>query len=134
MAKLFEQHTLVKTFEAGGAISEKTFVKLETSGDPAEVVTCGAGEVAIGVALDDADEGDYIRVLLIGVTTVVRGETAVTAGKRLVSGASGVAVPMGTGAGTYNIIGTALGNPAAEDEEFPALIASSVYVDTDTDT
>lgn len=130
MAKLFELHPLIKSFVAGEDVSEKTAAKLETSGDPAEVVTAGAGEAAIGIFLESAEEGAMVRVLLIGITTMIRGSSAITAGTRIVAAASGHAAPMGTGAGTYNLIGTALGNPGATGEEFPVLVNPTAYVDT----
>lgn len=90
--------TLDQSFGATTAIVPGRFVKIT---GPYTVAQAGAGEAAIGVALEEFDpqvDGRHggVAVRLLGVASVIAG-AAITAGQALEVDAQGRAVPLATG-------------------------------------
>ena len=83
-----EEINLTKTYIAGGVIVNNTFVKLDANG---EVLTCGAGEQAKGVAMESAVEDAGVSVALMNAGNIVqvRSGAAVTQGAQVSSNAAG---------------------------------------------
>ncbi len=113
------QNIYTRTFKVAPntTILKGTFVKLDSNGN---VVPAGAGEAAIGVALEDYNptggSAPYVwpnrtgvAVRLIG-TALVEAGAALTAGARVASDANGKAKGAGTGEA---VLGVALKGAAA---------------------
>lgn len=83
--------TKLQTYTAGAAIITNVFVKLDSNGD---IVTCGAGEQAIGVSMEAiaSGKGGAIALLNAGNSVQVASGAAVTAGAKVASDAAGKAV------------------------------------------
>lgn len=121
MAELMLKRCLDSPFIAYGDISMNQVVKIVTGTDPVKVDVAGAGD-GIGVAMNDAAEGEVVNVMLLGIHPVARGSEAITAGEKIISAANGQTAQSDTG----NILGTALGTPSATGEFYPALINPSI--------
>lgn len=78
------------TFKAGGTITGKTFVKF--GADDQTVVAAGAGERAIGIAVEDSVSGDMVEVHLFGGGSKLKLAGTVTRGMFLKSDAAGKGV------------------------------------------
>lgn len=79
------------TAEATGAVTARKFVKISgnrTAGGNLAVTAAAAGDRALGVAADDAEAGQLVRVARGGVVKVIAAGTV----------AAGAAVQVGTGA------------------------------------
>ena len=68
------EQNIVKSYIAGGTITEFAFVKLATDGD-VEVATSALTADVIGVAQRAASTGDIVDVVVHGLTRVIAGET-----------------------------------------------------------
>jgi hypothetical protein len=94
---------------AGGTIAAHTLVKRNTSN---EIVNSGANEIAVGVATQDGVATDVIGVrgFTAGPLFKVKAKgdgVNIAIGDILVGGASGKALKLPAGAGTYYQIGIA---------------------------
>jgi hypothetical protein len=93
--KVSEEKSL--TYVSGAAIVANTFVKLDSNG---EVVTCGDGEEAKGVALNAATaQGENVEVSLQNSGNVVRvlSSTTIANGAVVASDAAGKAITSASG-------------------------------------
>ena len=77
----------VQAYKAGGTIVADTFVKFGSADDT--VVACGAGERAIGVAVEAAASGETLGVQLFGGGAKLKLGATVVRGQILKSNASG---------------------------------------------
>ena len=67
------EQNIVKSYIAGGAITEFALVKLETDGDVVVATSPTTADV-IGVAQRAASTGDIVEVVVHGLTRVIAGE------------------------------------------------------------
>lgn len=103
--------TLVKRYNAGGAISKYRIVKFGADDDTV-VQGAAATDSLIGVACDlDVTTGEQVDVVHGGISDVTFGGT-VTRGAQVTSDASGQAV---TAASTNRVIGIALKSAVSGD-------------------
>lgn len=98
---------------ASAAITSGLCVYVDATGTIA--TTTGAETTCIGVAIDTAGAAaDCIRVLIAGIATVTADGSGVSAGDKLVSGASGVVTTYAGGShANTQCIGVALADIAA---------------------
>jgi hypothetical protein len=123
-----ENSLKVVTLVAGEDLStfQFAFVKVGTASN--EVVSCGAGELGIGVLLNKPLTGQACEVALIGGGGIYKVKAAgalATPGTRLSSDADGKAEA--AGAGDY-VMGVQLSIAGAEDELVEVLAQTSVLV------
>lgn len=110
---------LIKTFVAGGPVAANHLVKL--TGDET-VVGTGDGDVAIGAVELDADEGENVDVVLMGVAEVqTSGE--VRAGQPVCAGHNGCIKQAGPNAPAF---GYAL--ETADNDECVGVLISHHYL------
>lgn len=80
-------------------------------GLPQVTPTVTSSELAIGVAMNDAEEGEVVNVLVVGVIKVTAGTGGCTVGKSIIAAAEKGTVCDGNTAG--QIVGKALQTAAA---------------------
>ena len=96
------------------------FLLVKIGSDAAHVAVCGVGDIPLGIATDEpAAAEDPVNVELLGVgerTLLGVASAAITAGDLLVAAASGKLRTLPTSAGTYYIMGRALGAAGADGD------------------
>ena len=113
-------HEGAVTYKADAVISTR-FLLGKIGTDSAHVNLAGAADIPIGVITDEASEiEDGVNVNLLGSsksTQKMVAGAAIAAGAFVVPTAGGKVITLPASAGTYYIVGRALGAAAADDDE-----------------
>jgi hypothetical protein len=103
-------HAGYVTVTAASAFSGK-YLLAKANATAGEVDPCGASDCPVGVATDEADEGDPLALKILGVnpqSVLVTASGAIAAGAYLYAAASGCVQGEPASAGTYYLVGRAL--------------------------
>lgn len=96
------------------------FLLVKIGSDANHVAACGVGDIPLGIATDEpAAAEDPVNVELLGVgerTLLGVASAAIAAGDLVVAAASGKLRTLPTAAGTYYIMGRALGAAGADGD------------------
>jgi len=112
----------VYPFKVETAVTKYTFVKLGTLAG--QIVPCGAGENAIGVAQTDGAAGSHVNVCLLGETYIIAG-AAIATNTILKAVASGHADDAAAIEGEYDL-GLALEAATAANDQIKMLFGVGV--------
>ncbi len=103
-------HAGYVTVTAASAFSGK-YLLAKADATAGEVDPCGASNCPVGIATDEADEGDPLALKILGVnpqSVLVTASGALAAGAYLYTAANGEVQGEPTTAGTYYLVGRAL--------------------------
>jgi hypothetical protein len=106
---------------SGGALAKGTIVKLKAADDEIEAAS-GVTDELYGVTRHQADDGEWVEILVYGVAIVVAGGT-IARGNRLTTDASGNAVAAAPATGVNNSILGLANRAAASTELFEVVLA-----------
>jgi hypothetical protein len=115
-------HAGYLTMIAASPFTSKYLLAMADS-TPGEIDVCGASNCPAGVATDEAREGDPLAMKILGVSpqsVLVTANGTISAGAYLYAAASGQVQPEPTTAGTYYLIGRALGAATAAGDHIEA--------------
>jgi hypothetical protein len=115
-------HAGYLTVTAASAFTSK-YLLAKADSTAGEVDVCGASDCPVGVATDDADEGDPLALKILGVSPqsiLVTANGAIAAESYLYAAANGEVQPEPTAAGIYYLIGRALGAATAAGDHIEA--------------
>jgi hypothetical protein len=115
-------HAGYLTVTAASAFTSK-YLLAKADSTAGEVDVCGASDCPVGVATDDADEGDPLAIKILGVSPqsiLVTANGAIAAESYLYAAANGEVQSEPTAAGTYYLIGRALGAATAAGDHIEA--------------
>jgi hypothetical protein len=119
---------ITRTFKAGGTISKGNVVVHDTGdANGYTVIASSASTVPVGVALEDATDGDTVEVQIggLGQVALTTGGSA-AAGALLVAGASGATAETTVATATATQAATVLGLALAADSS--TTLAAENYV------
>lgn len=121
----YEKKLSVGSLTAGADLSAKLhhLVKVHTVAN--QVNTCGAGEEAIGVLLNEPTSGAVAEVSRGIIVPVIAG-AAVSIGARLMSNAAGRAI---AATSTNRVVGIALEAASADGEEIRMVFGAGLTVE-----
>jgi len=115
-------HTGYVTLTAGTAFASK-YLLAKADATAGEIDVCGVSDCPVGIATDEADIGDPLAMKILGVSpqsALVTASAAINAGAYLYTAANGEVQAEPTVAGTYYLIGRAIGSASGAGDIFEA--------------
>lgn len=113
MAEYLPLHLPGKAFTRQASASITAGQLVIVSGNGTVAPSSGASAAWLGVAAQDASNGDKLTVFAEGVQLLTAGSGGVTAGQLVEAAASGAVVTHTNGTNDYNVVGLALTTASA---------------------